>query len=177
MVNPPVLNLTVREATIEDAILIADISHQTFYHTFAPANTEADMKKFLHHQFTKGKLILEVGMPENSFFLAYHGNFIAGYVKLRNAAVPDELKKYRCLEIARIYSMPHFIGKGVGKLLMETSIDVAVNHSKEIIWLGVWEKNQRAIDFYTKWGFEKFAETDFLLGDDLQKDWLMMKKL
>jgi ribosomal protein S18 acetylase RimI-like enzyme len=177
MVNPPVLNLVIREATVNDAILIADISHQTFYHTFADVNTEADMEKFLHHQFTKGKLILEVGMPENFFYLAYHENSIAGYVKLRNAAVPDELKKYRCLEIARIYSMPHFIGKGVGKLLMETSIDVAVNLSKEIIWLGVWEKNQRAIDFYTKWGFEKFAETDFLLGDDLQRDWLMKKSL
>ena len=40
---------------------------------------------------------------------------------------------------------------------------------------GVWEKNYRAIEFYTKWGFEKFDDTDFLLGDEVQKDWLMKK--
>jgi ribosomal protein S18 acetylase RimI-like enzyme len=79
------------------------------------------------------------------------------------------------MEIARIYSMTNMIGKGVGKALMQASIDLAKEKGKEVIWLGVWEKNQRAIDFYIKWGFEKFDETDFLLGNDLQRDWLMRK--
>jgi len=48
---------------------------------------------------------------------------------------------------------------------------------KEIVWLGVWEKNNRAISFYKKWGFEKFGEHSFTLGDDIQNDWLMKKEL
>ncbi len=60
---------------------------------------------------------------------------------------------------------------------MQKSIDIAKQKQKQIIWLGVWEKNQRAIDFYHKWGFEKFGEQNFLLGTDLQTDLLMKKEL
>jgi ribosomal protein S18 acetylase RimI-like enzyme len=171
------MTLVIREATIADARLIADISHQTFYETFAAYNTQKDMDKFLNQQFTKGKLIMEVGAKGNTFLLAYDSNEVAGYVKLRDERVPLSMGNVTALEIARIYAMTNKIGKGVGTLLMQSCIDIAKERSKEWLWLGVWEKNQRAIDFYTKWGFEKFDETDFLLGDDVQRDWLMKKKV
>ena len=81
------------------------------------------------------------------------------------------------IEIVRIYSINTYLGTGVGQQLMRQSIFLAKKMKKEIVWLGVWEKNPRAIAFYTKWGFEKFAEHDFVLGDDVQRDWLMMKKI
>jgi ribosomal protein S18 acetylase RimI-like enzyme len=81
------------------------------------------------------------------------------------------------LEIARLYAVSPMIGKGVGSLLMQKSIDTAKERNKEAVWLGVWENNHRAISFYTRWGFEKFGEQDFLLGDDVQNDWLMMRKV
>ncbi len=171
------MNFFIREATKEDGVLIADISRQTFYATFAADNTKEDMEKFMREQFTRGKLILEVGRPGNYFFIAHLNNEVAGYLKLREGKDPETLNNQPSLEIARLYAMPNMIGKGVGKLLMQKSIDVAKEKNKEIVWLGVWEKNQRAIDFYQKWGFEKFDVQDFLLGDDVQKDWLMKKKL
>ena len=171
------MSLSLRQATKQDAVLIADISRQTFYDTFAAYNTQEDMSKFLNEQFTRGKLMLEVGASENTFLLAYHDAEIAGYVKLRESKPPKSLQNNRALEIARIYSMTHMIGKGIGKLLMQASLDLAKAKEKETVWLGVWEKNQRAIEFYTKWGFEKFDETYFLLGDDMQRDWLMRKVL
>lgn len=169
--------VSIRYATKEDAKLIADISHQTFYETFAAENSKKDMDKFLSRQFTKGKLMLEVGTPENIFLLAYYEQQLAGYAKLRDAGVPPTLSCYNALELARLYAMTAMIGKGVGSSLMKASIDIAIEKGKQVIWLGVWEKNLRAIAFYEKWGFEKFAETDFLLGDDLQNDWLMRKML
>ena len=169
--------MIIREATIEDARLIADISHQSFYETFAAHNSKEDMDKFLKQQFTKGKLIMEVGNKENIFFLAYDDGEIAGYVKIRDERVPLSMGNVNALEIARIYAMKNHIGKGVGSLLMQSCIGIAKQRNKEWLWLGVWEKNERAIDFYAKWGFEKFDETDFLLGDDLQRDWLMKKRL
>jgi len=171
------MTLVIREATVEDAILIADISRQTFYDTFAPYNKKEDMDKFLNEQFTKGKLIMEVGARGNIFLLAYEGHDIAGYVKVRDERVPPALGGVAALEVARIYATSHQIGKGVGSSLMQSCIDLARKKNKEWLWLGVWEKNQRAIEFYTKWGFEKFDETDFLLGDDLQRDWLMKRKV
>jgi len=61
------MDLTVRYATNNDATLIADISRQTFYETFAAENRKEDMDKFLREQFTKGKLIMEVGNMEIFF--------------------------------------------------------------------------------------------------------------
>lgn len=171
------MGIVIREAIIEDAKLIADISHQTFYETFAAHNSPQDMEKFLNFQFTKGKLMLEVGVRGNTFLLAYDKKEVAGYVKLRDEKVPLSLGSLNALEVARIYATTNRIGKGVGSALMQASIDMAARKKKQWLWLGVWEKNQRAIDFYTKWGFEKFDETDFLLGDDLQNDWLMKKRI
>lgn len=169
--------LVIREATIEDAWLIANISHQTFYETFASQNSKADMDKFLNQQFTKGRLMMEVGAKGNTFLLAYDGNEVAGYVKIRDERVPLTLGSVNALEVARIYAMSNKVGKGVGSLLMQSCIEIGKQRNKEWLWLGVWEKNQRAIDFYTKWGFTKFDETDFLLGDDIQTDWLMKKRI
>jgi ribosomal protein S18 acetylase RimI-like enzyme len=171
------MNFTLRHATVDNAALIADISRQTFYDTFAKHNTEADMKKFLDEQFTKGKLMLEVGAPENTFLLAYDGDEVAGYLKLRQGRKPAGLNTTPALEIARLYVTTSYIGKGAGRLLMQAALDIATERKKEAVWLGVWEHNQRAIDFYTAWGFEKFGECDFLLGDDLQHDWLMRRKM
>jgi ribosomal protein S18 acetylase RimI-like enzyme len=171
------MDFHVRYATKEDAVLIADLSRQTFYDTFAADNSEADMAKFLSSQFTRGRLMLEVGARDNVFLLVYHLNKVAGYVKLREGKKPEILKDKQLLEIARLYVVKDYIGKGVGKLLMQESIAIAREKGKDIIWLGVWEKNQRAINFYSSWGFEKFGECDFLLGDDMQRDWLMKKEL
>jgi len=171
------MEITIRYATQDDAELIADLSQQTFYDAFIAENSQEDMQKFLKEQFTKGRLMLEVGAHENIFLLAFIGDEVAGYVKLREGKQPKGLGTNNALEIARIYCTTACIGKGVGMAMMQKCIDIAKEKGKELVWLGVWEKNQRAIEFYNRWGFEKFGEQDFLLGNDLQNDWLMKKEL
>lgn len=170
-------DISLRLATSRDAEIIADLSRQTFYETFASQNTTSDMEKFMNEQFTRKKLIQEVGEPWLIFFLAFMDNEPVGYLKMRDGAVPPELVGQASIEIARIYSIQNMIGKGVGKKLMQASHDVATQRKKQILWLAVWKENQRAIDFYERWGFEIFGEQGFLLGDDLQKDWLMKKTI
>ena len=172
-----IMNSRLRLATKKDAQLIAEISQLTFRHTFAPMNTKEDMDIFLNEQFTKGRLMLEVGAPGNIFYLAYLGEEVAGYMKLRTGYEPPTMKKANAMELARLYTMPGMVGKGIGALMMRQAIETAKENGHKRLWLGVWEKNQRAIDFYTKWGFKRFGETDFLLGNDVQIDWLMQKPL
>jgi len=136
------------------------------------------MEKFMNESFNKELLMAEVGAPGNIFLLAYPGNKsneVIGYARLRENNNPGVLKDLNTLEIARIYVVENSIGKGVGKALMHRSLAIAKEKGKEIVWLGVWEKNQKAIDFYTRWGFEKFSDHQFILGDDVQNDWLMKK--
>ena len=171
------MEISIRLATTKDAERIADLSRKTFKETFASDNSRENMDKFLNEQFTKGRLMMEVGEPENIFLLAYLDDELAGYAKLRDGNRPDPLKDIPCLEIARLYVLEEMMGHGVGKQLMRNALDIAEELDKKMVWLGVWEKNKRAIDFYTKFGFEKFGDWDFLLGDDVQNDWLMKKEL
>jgi ribosomal protein S18 acetylase RimI-like enzyme len=169
--------LHIQYATKDDAALIADISRQTFYETFASQNTKEDMDKFIHEQFTKELLMKEVGAKDNIFLLAFDDNEVAGYARLRQNNIPPGLGTSNAIEIARIYAATSQIGKGVGKALMQKCIEIALEEGKEVVWLGVWEKNERAIQFYQKCGFQKFAQHEFILGNDVQQDWLMMKHL
>ena len=167
----------IRYATAEDAELIADLSRKTFYETFGYVNTKENMDKFMSEQFTREDLIKEVSEPGNTFFLAFDGDTPVGYVRMREGQKFPQFDNKDSIEIVRIYAVNTYIGTGVGQQLMRQCIFIAKELKKEVIWLGVWEKNPRAIAFYTKWGFEKFSEHNFLLGEDMQKDWLLMKKL
>lgn len=169
--------ITIRIADKWDAELIAVLSQQTFIETFASTNSKENMDKFLQESFSKEMLIKEVGASGNLFLLSYEEDKPVGYVRLRENNNPPELSGTNSMEIARIYVVKDAIGKSVGKLLMQECISIAEQKNKSLIWLGVWEHNKRAIDFYTKWGFEKFATHIFKLGDDNQTDWLMKKSL
>lgn len=169
--------VSIRYAGTADAELIADLSRATFYETFAPLNSPANMDKFMAEQFSHAKLATEVSDPANIFLLAFTDDAPVGYAKMREGEKYPEFKGRPSVEIARIYAATSSIGKGVGSALMQKCIDHAKDAKKDIIWLGVWEQNQRAIDFYTKWGFSKFDTHLFMLGDDPQTDWLMKKEL
>jgi ribosomal protein S18 acetylase RimI-like enzyme len=169
--------ITIRIATKENAELIADMSRQTFYETFAADNTKEDMDKFMNEQFTKEMIMQEVGAENNIFLLAYDTEHPVGYARIRENNNPPSLGTSNAIEIARIYTATNLIGKGIGKALMQKCIEIAKAGNRQFVWLGVWEKNQRAIEFYKKWGFEKFSEHDFMLGNDVQKDWLMKKNI
>jgi diamine N-acetyltransferase len=167
----------VRIATKDDAALIADLSRTTFFETFAEQNTRENMDKFMNEQFTRDKLMNEVGADNNIFLIAEIDGEVAGYARMREVPNPEALDSLPAIELARIYSVQSRIGKGVGSALMKKCIEVAQQQNKKVLWLGVWEKNQHAIAFYERWGFEKFSEHDFVLGDDVQRDWLMKKTL
>jgi len=170
-------NLCIRTADEDDAALIADLSRRTFYETFAAQNTKADMDKFMEEQFSRELLIDQVSEPGNTFLLAFMDDQPAGYARLTESENPASLGKANALEISRIYVVNTAIGTGIGKALMEECIQVAVQRNKEVIWLGVWEHNTRAISFYKKFGFSQFDTHLFILGNDPQTDWLMKKEL
>jgi ribosomal protein S18 acetylase RimI-like enzyme len=55
-------------------------------------------------------------------------------------------------------------------------MEVAKALHSAYVWLGVWEKNARAIRFYEKNGFVAFDKHLFKLGDEEQTD-IMMKRV
>jgi ribosomal protein S18 acetylase RimI-like enzyme len=75
----------------------------------------------------------------------------------------------------RIYIEEEIIGKGYGSALMDFCLEEAKKNGYRTIWLGVWEKNLRAIRFYRMWRFTKVGTKEFVLGSDLQNDHIMAR--
>jgi diamine N-acetyltransferase len=168
---------TTRKATLDDVAILVKVSVKTFRDTFAEVNTKEDMKAYLAKAFSRDQLIKELNDAASTFLLALDGDTVVGYAKLKEGEGPSELNGERGIEIERIYTLKDYLGKRVGKLLMQTCLDLAAERGYKLVWLGVWEYNPRAIAFYEKWGFKKFGSHPFLLGNDLQTDLLMKKKL
>jgi GNAT superfamily N-acetyltransferase len=165
----------IRFAGIDEADLVALISRQTFYDTFAAQNSKENMDMHMAQYYATEIIRAELEDPCHVFLLAYEDDRLAGYAKMNEHFKEESKDLDKPIEIERIYSVKEMIGKGVGKKLMEECLAIAHEKNKKEIWLGVWESNQRAIEFYTRWGFEKFGDHNFPVGNDPQKDWLMKR--
>jgi diamine N-acetyltransferase len=150
------------------------IGRQTFLETFAQGNTEENMQKYLQEGFTVDKLTNELTNPYSEFYFALLDNKVVGYLKINFGQAQTELKDQKALEIERIYVLKEFHGKKVGQILYDKAFDIAKQTSADYLWLGVWEENPRAINFYKKNGFVEFDKHIFKLGNDEQTD-IMMK--
>ncbi|HTF21309.1 MAG TPA: GNAT family N-acetyltransferase [Chryseolinea sp.] len=169
--------VSVRLATPGDVSLLIELGVQTFYDTFAEVNTKSDMDLYLQKNFDEAQVASELNDADNTFFIAESNGTAAGYAKLRKGAIPAELVSRNAIELERLYAGRAFIGKNVGKVLMERCFSLAKEQRFATVWLGVWEHNHRAIAFYRKCGFEKFGTHPFTLGTDLQTDHMMKKDI
>lgn len=169
--------LEIKKATINDSTIISEISKQTFYEAFHLQNTKADMDLFLNTHFNVDDTKAELLNLDNTFFLVFDDNVLCGYAKVIDRDNPIELPNCKTLRISRIYVLDAFIGKGIGKQVMNICIEKAQLLDKTHIWLGVWEKNTKAIAFYKRFGFEQFGTETFVLGNDPQTDLLMQKTI
>lgn len=161
-------------ADASHASLLAKLALDTFCESFEKVNNPEDFWAYVNEAFHVSKIESEIKEPGSVYVLAYFDNELAGFARVRQS---DEVNKdfpgVKTIELQRIYALDKFIGKGVGKALMNYCIDLGKKQSAEILWLGVWEHNQRAQQFYKKLGFEQFSSHVFMLGRDAQTDILL----
>lgn len=165
--------ISIRKATISDLEVIQEISKQTFIETFAAVNKPENMENYVRENFNSQQLALEVNNRESSFYLASLENKIIGYMKLNFSDSQTEIHSLQAMEIHRIYVLEAFHGKKIGQLLLNEAILIGQHAGVDSIWLGVWEKNHKAIEFYSKNDFVEFDKHIFTLGNDVQTDLLM----
>jgi GNAT superfamily N-acetyltransferase len=173
----PAPRLKIRHATEYDAALIAGIGARTFEETFGPDNKPEDMQNYLAKNFALDKIKSELADPGSTFLLAYENEEPIGYAKLEASEAPDSVSGPEPVELVRIYVDQKLIGKGYGSVLMKSCIEQAKHDGYKTMWLGVWEKNEHAIRFYEKWGFTIVGPRVFVLGSDVQNDFIMQRAI
>ena len=111
------------------------------------------------------------------FFFVYDKKNVVAYFKLNIGNAQTDVKLNESMELERIYVLPQYQGAGLGEYILSKVKKMALQQHKTMLWLGVWEKNDRAIRFYQRQGFEKFATHPYFIGQDEQTDWLMRFEL
>ncbi len=169
--------IDIKNVMLTDIEQLGNICKQTFLETYSEVNTQENMNKYLNEDFKDDKLRSELTNPNSEFYFANLDNRVIGYLKLNFGQAQTELKDQNALEIERIYVLKEFQGKRIGQILYDKALQVAGRISADYVWLGVWEHNLRAINFYKKNGFVEFDKHIFKLGADDQMDIMMKLKL
>ena len=169
--------LDIRYGTEKDHVLLADFGRQAFIDAFGAYNTAEDLTAYLAGAFSPEIQAAELSDPDSIFLIAEISGRIAGFARLLNGHAPAFLQAEKPIELVRIYVAKDLTRNGIGSILLQRCLDEAAKHSCDLIWLGVWEHNKKALNFYTKWGFSEAGSQNFLLGSDLQTDLVLGRKV
>ena len=169
--------ISITRAAANDAEALTALSVTTFIDAFAADNRKEDMDKYIAEELNIAKISAELSDEENKFFLLHYDRTLVAYAKMCATKIPEKLRGRRAVELERIYVLQDYQAKKIGAALMDYCLEYAVANGYDVLWLGVWRDNHKAINFYKRYGFEFFGSHTFRLGDDLQTDELMMKEL
>ena len=167
--------LQIRKADTRDAEPLSVLMEQTFRDTFAAMNTPANMRIHCRQSYSSAIQTREIRDPGMETLLSEHDGQLVGFAQLRGAACTASTQAARPFEIQRLYVAAAWHGKGVAQPLMREIIRSATSRGADLVWLGVWENNPRAIAFYEKHGFTQAGAHVFRVGQDPQRDLLMTR--
>ena len=154
--------------------ILRDISVKTFIETFASQNKEENIKQYLDTKMSLANLKEELNNMDSYFYFIILNNTIIGYTKLNfESAQTEKIFIGKAFEVERIYLLSKHSRKGYGRKAFENIFQIGKKKGMKKVWLGVWEYNKNAIEFYKHMGFKIFSKHSFLLGDDNQTDLLL----
>ena len=173
------MNYIIRRAAISDAIALSVLARETFQDTYAVHNTDEDMRLHLGQKYTPERQRQELQHPDWLTIVAAYGAQLIAYAQGRFGPAPSCVERQTPLprkpwEIHRFYVHRDWHGRGLASKLMDHVRSAALDAGADLIWLGVWNRNERARAFYLKCGFSPIGETTFTLGRDVQTDIVMV---
>lgn len=169
MEQPP----SLRRCEPEGVDSLRELSIETFTDAFAADNDPQDFDAYLRKAFNTQQLSAELASAGTRFYFLMAGEALAGYFKINTGKDQTELQEASGMELERIYVRTRFQGRGLGAWMLQQVKQMAKREGKAYLWLGVWEKNTRAIAFYRSHGFVIFDKHPYYIGSDRQMDWMM----
>jgi diamine N-acetyltransferase len=106
------------------------------------------------------------------------GSRIVAFAQVRRSAIaPACVTLPDAVELQRFYADRSVHGTGLTMRLMQYALDAACELGGRYAWLGVWERNVRAMAFYRKAGFDEIGCTRYVVGSDRQVDRVYLASL
>ncbi len=165
--------LVIEKAGPDDATLIVDVARKTFVETYSELGIRNNMGTYMEDYFTNEKIRAELSREDLHFYIARFNGQPIGFTKLRNDRLPKGITGKKCLEIERIYVLKDYQRHSGGKELMNVIKKMARDSLYQVIWLQIWQKNEKAVQFYRKSGFVVYETTVFNFYEEIHNDFLL----
>jgi diamine N-acetyltransferase len=170
-------HISIRCAEVKDASVLSQMGSLTFTQSYARIIPAEELVSYTSRAFSPERIQMELDAAEVTYLLALGETGPCGYSKLAPSAVPPAINGPNPVELARLYVLPEWIGKGIGTVLIEKSLAAALERGYRLCWLRVWTGNERAIDFYHCWGFREVGREPYEVGKCSETVLLMMRGL
>jgi ribosomal protein S18 acetylase RimI-like enzyme len=157
-------SIHIRPGQFEDAKALAVLASQVWLHTYATEGVTADIAEYVLSELRPEMFMAALNGPSRQVFVADIDRTLVGLAVVK-FGVPCPNSDRSAVELETLYVQEHFIGCGVGKLLLQTAEAKARAHANTALWLTVNAKNVRAIAFYEHLGYTKVGTTYFVLGE------------
>jgi len=167
----------IRQAEPADAELLAGLAARTFSETFGAENRPEDLALHLATAYGIPQQSAELADPAITTLIAEVEGTPAGYAQIKSAPPPECVPDRSALEIMRFWSGLPLASFARGLFRTDAAVAEARHRGARSLWLGVWERNPRAIAFYAKCGFVTAGEKTFWVGEDRQNDLVMVRPL
>ena len=167
----------IRSAVQEDAATLADLGARTFRETFESICSPKDLAAFLAEAYGEAIQRAELADPSRPAWVLEIDGVPSGFAQLRLGHREPCVTGKRPAELQRIYLLRAVQRGGLGAALMETSVERARAWGADVLWLGVWEHNAKALAFYARYGFREAGDHIFQIGQQIDRDLILVKDL
>ena len=171
------MSVAIRTGAPGDAAALAEIAARTFRDTFAADNRPEDLALHIASSYGAAQQERELRDPAITTLLAEVDGVLAGFAQVREGPVPACVDGDAPVELWRFYVAHEWHGRGIAQSMMRAVEAEAARRGGRTLWLGVWERNERAKAFYTKSGFVDVGSHVFMVGTDPQTDRIMARPL
>lgn len=165
------MGIVIRSWQEADLPSVRRITWQSWISTYVSFIPESDLKSYFDIHYTEDALLSIFNDPFSQGFVAERDHQIAGYARIFFNR--DENRLY----VPSLYFLPDFQGQGMGRQLLEAAEEYAAEKGLDELWIGVMLKNNQALVFYRKVGFQFVREEPFTMGKTTVSHLIGYKKL
>ncbi len=168
--------LIIRPAEPGDIPNLTVLKQQVWIATYATEGIRKEFSRYVLDEFTEENTGRQIGDKLKLILLAEINDHLLGCIELNYSEVCP-VEAVSGPEIAVLYVLEKFCGKGIGKALLDRVVIELKNAGYTNVWLTVYFKNENAIGFYKRMNFTEIGKTWFNLGENQYENKVMMLEI
>lgn len=167
----------IRKAHSGDVQELIGVGRRTFMETYAADNDPGNIQLYMDMTYTQDRIEANLADPQATYLMLYVDQDLVGFALLKAGPAPECVSGTHPLHLRQLYVDRAHQGQGLGSALIDTCLAEGRQQGYDQLWLAVWEHNPKAQGFYHRQGFEQVGSCEFIIGKEVQQDWILCRSM